>query len=67
MSDIWSINDLSWIFCIVCVAETRPDIGRVRVRDVGRLLTLKGTVIRSGAVKVLEGEQDYECTKCKFR
>ncbi|KAG0631424.1 hypothetical protein M758_1G252000 [Ceratodon purpureus] len=47
--------------------ETRPNIGRVRVRDVGRLLTLKGTVIRTGAVKILEGEQEYECGKCKFR
>lgn len=47
--------------------ETKPNIGRVRVKDVGRLLTLKGTVIRSGAVKILEGEQEYECGKCKFR
>ena len=48
-------------------AETSPSIGRIRVKDVGCLLTLKGTVIRSGAVKILEGEHEFECTKCKFR
>lgn len=44
-----------------------PSIGRVRVRHRGILLTLKGTVIRSGAVKMIEGERVYECRKCKHR
>lgn len=48
-------------------AETHPSIGCIRVKDVGHLLTLKGTVIRSGATKILEGECEYECTKCKHR
>jgi DNA helicase MCM9 len=47
--------------------ETHPSIGCIRVKDVGHLLTLKGTVIRSGATKILEGECEYECTKCKHR
>ncbi|XP_057860774.2 probable DNA helicase MCM9 isoform X4 [Cryptomeria japonica] len=47
--------------------ETHPSIGRVRVKDMGKLITLQGTVIRSGAIKMLEGEREYECTKCKHR
>ncbi|GAV65332.1 MCM domain-containing protein [Cephalotus follicularis] len=45
--------------------ETFPSIGRVRVKHRGILLTLKGTVIRSGAVKMYEGERTYMCQKCK--
>ncbi|XP_038991178.1 probable DNA helicase MCM9 [Hibiscus syriacus] len=45
--------------------ETFPRIGRVWVKHRGILLTLKGTVIRSGAVKLYEGERTYQCKKCK--
>lgn len=45
--------------------ETFPSIGRVRVKHRGILLMLKGTVIRSGAVKMYEGEKMYRCRKCK--
>ncbi|CAL9222808.1 unnamed protein product [Arabidopsis halleri] len=45
--------------------ETFPSIGRVRVKHRGILLMLKGTVIRSGAVKMYEGERMYRCRKCK--
>ncbi|KAI5661365.1 hypothetical protein M9H77_20688 [Catharanthus roseus] len=47
--------------------ETFPSIGRVRVKHRGILLTLKGTVIRSGSVKMIEGEKIYECRTCKHR
>nr|XP_010315126.1 probable DNA helicase MCM9 isoform X2 [Solanum lycopersicum] len=47
--------------------ETFPSIGRVRVKHHGILLTIKGTVIRSGAVKMIEGERIYECRRCKHR
>ncbi|KAI3445760.1 hypothetical protein Pfo_002425 [Paulownia fortunei] len=47
--------------------ETFPSIGRVRVKHRGILLTLKGIVIRSGAVKMIEGEKIYECRVCKHR
>ncbi|KAH9299790.1 hypothetical protein KI387_031472, partial [Taxus chinensis] len=47
--------------------ETQPSIGCVRVKDIGKLITIKGTVIRSGAIKMLEGEREYECAKCKHR
>ncbi|KAK4476914.1 hypothetical protein RD792_016080 [Penstemon davidsonii] len=45
--------------------ETFPSIGRVRVKHRGILLTLKGTVIRSGAIKMIEGEKIYECRNCE--
>ncbi|KAL4383189.1 hypothetical protein GQ457_15G012020 [Hibiscus cannabinus] len=45
--------------------ETFPRIGRVRVKHRGILLTLKGTVIRSGAVKMYEGQRTYQCKRCK--
>ncbi|CAK7341069.1 unnamed protein product [Dovyalis caffra] len=45
--------------------ETFPSIGRVRVKHRGILLTVKGTVIRSGAIKMYEGERMYQCRKCK--
>ncbi|XP_023750740.1 probable DNA helicase MCM9 isoform X1 [Lactuca sativa] len=47
--------------------ELCPSIGRVRVKHRGVLLTLKGTVIRSGSIKMIEGEREYECRKCKKR
>lgn len=47
--------------------ETFPSIGRVRVKHHGILLTLKGTVIRSGAVKMIEGEKIFQCRVCKQR
>lgn len=47
--------------------ETFPSIGRVRVKHRGILLTLKGTVIRSGSIKMIEGERLFECRKCKHR
>ncbi|KAI7732128.1 hypothetical protein M8C21_025487, partial [Ambrosia artemisiifolia] len=40
--------------------EFCPSIGRVRVKHRGILLTLKGTVIRSGAVKMIEGEREFK-------
>ncbi|KAL1289577.1 probable DNA helicase MCM9 isoform X2 [Arachis ipaensis] len=46
-------------------SETFPTIGRVRVQHRGILLTVKGTVIRSGAIKMHEGERKYMCNQCK--
>ncbi|XP_074284799.1 putative DNA helicase MCM9 [Silene latifolia] len=46
--------------------ESYPSIGKVRVKHRNILLTLKGTVIRSGGIKTIEGERKYECKKCKY-
>lgn len=48
-------------------SEAFPSIGKVRVKHRGIFLTLKGTVIRSGAIKMIELERLYECRKCKRR
>lgn len=56
-------QDISFLFML----ETFPSIGRVRVKHRGILLTLKGTLIRSGAAKMIEGEKWYECRRCKHR
>ncbi|CAN6202066.1 unnamed protein product [Urochloa humidicola] len=47
--------------------ETFPSIGKVRVKHMMKLITLKGTVIRSGGVRMIEFERDYMCRKCKHR
>ncbi|KAK3128734.1 hypothetical protein QOZ80_6BG0465700 [Eleusine coracana subsp. coracana] len=44
--------------------EASPSIGKVRVKHMGNLITLKGTVIRSGGVKMIEYEREYMCKKC---
>ena len=47
--------------------ETHPNIGSLRVEDEGKLMTLRGTIIRTGAVLMLEGVRQYQCRKCKHR
>ncbi|XP_039843612.1 probable DNA helicase MCM9 isoform X3 [Panicum virgatum] len=45
--------------------EASPSIGKVRANHMRKLITLKGTVIRSGGVKMIEYERDYMCRKCQ--
>ncbi|XP_069742949.1 DNA helicase MCM9 isoform X2 [Narcine bancroftii] len=45
-----------------------PELTRDRIpktRDVGHFLSIVGTVIRTGLVKVLEFEHKYMCNKCR--
>jgi DNA replicative helicase MCM subunit Mcm2 (Cdc46/Mcm family) len=65
----WANSELLvWRVCLcVGVVETFPSIGSVRVKHRGILLTLKGTVIRSGAIKMYEGERWYICQKCNHK
>ena len=53
------------VFCTF--AEVSPSIGKVRVKYMRKLIALKGTVIRSGGVKMIEYERCYMCRKCKHR
>ncbi|XP_068198706.1 DNA helicase MCM9 [Antennarius striatus] len=46
----------------VCPELTRDTIPRSR--DVGRFLSVTGTVIRTSVTKVLEYEREFMCTKC---
>uniref|UniRef100_K3Y177 Probable DNA helicase MCM9 n=1 Tax=Setaria italica TaxID=4555 RepID=K3Y177_SETIT len=47
--------------------EASPSIGKVRANHMKKLITLKGTVIRSGGVKMIERERYYMCKKCQHR
>ncbi|XP_068609856.1 DNA helicase MCM9 [Brachionichthys hirsutus] len=46
----------------VCPELTRDTIPRSR--DIGRFLSVTGTVIRTSVTKVLEYEREFICTKC---
>ncbi|CAI7865164.1 unnamed protein product [Closterium sp. NIES-53] len=45
--------------------EASPGIGALRVRHEGQLLTVTGTVVRTGTVQMLEGLRAFTCTTCK--
>ncbi|XP_076874002.1 DNA helicase MCM9 [Brachyhypopomus gauderio] len=47
----------------VCPELTRDHIPKAR--DVGRFLSVTGTVIRTGVAKVLEQQRDYMCAGCR--
>ena len=44
-----------------------PDLGGVRSAHVGQLLCVRGTVLRTSAVQMLEILRTYVCKKCKKR
>ena len=50
-----------YLICIsLNLSETHPSIGGVRVKHTRKLITLKGTIIRFGGIKMLEGEREYQ-------
>ncbi len=49
------------------VERISPTIGSIRSIHCGRFLSVAGTVIRTGLVKMLESQQLFECTKCKHK
>lgn len=46
---------------------TKATISAIRCNDVGQLLQINGTVIRSGAVRVLETSREYICNHVNCR
>ena len=42
-----------------------PTLGRTRSYHVHRLVTMTGTLVRAGAVQVMEERRLYECTVCR--
>ncbi len=46
---------------------TKQNISSIRSSDVVHYLAITGTVIRTGIVKMLESEREYECAKCKSK
>lgn len=43
----------------------KPNISVLRMDDIGKLLSLVGTVTRTGSVMLLEVSREYFCRKCK--
>ncbi|KAJ3091918.1 hypothetical protein HK102_012590 [Quaeritorhiza haematococci] len=56
-------------WCSVMMALI-PELSMTKIprsADVGRFISMKGTVIRTGMVKMLETQRLFECTKCSHR
>eukprot|EP00698_Gefionella_okellyi_P000394 TRINITY_DN10350_c0_g1_i1.p1 TRINITY_DN10350_c0_g1~~TRINITY_DN10350_c0_g1_i1.p1 ORF type:complete len:838 (+),score=157.93 TRINITY_DN10350_c0_g1_i1:45-2558(+) len=51
--------------CMLPHSLFKPTISSIRSVDVGKPIAICGTVVRTGMLRTLEGERDYECTKCK--
>jgi len=50
-----------------CDSVCKRNISSIRSRDVGGIVSVRGTVTRTGAVKMLEAEREYVCGKCQHR
>jgi DNA helicase MCM9 len=44
-----------------------PRIADIGAAHIDRVITLRGTVVRTGAVKLLEARRLYECGRCRHR
>ena len=47
--------------------QVSPAIGDISAAHIDKLLTIRGTIVRAGTVKLLEARRLYECTRCKHR
>jgi DNA helicase MCM9 len=47
--------------------SANPGIGGIRIYHTGRLITLAGTVVKTGPIQTMEAVRHYECTKCRHR
>ena len=45
----------------------KPSISSLRSDDAGRLVVVRGAVVRTGQVKLLENARTYQCSKCNFK
>ena len=46
---------------------SKSTISSLRSQDAGRLVVVRGTVVRTGQVKLLESARSYVCSKCQFK
>lgn len=44
-----------------------PGIAKIASMHLGKLITVPGTVVRTGAVKMFEAQKIFQCTKCKHQ
>lgn len=61
------LRGLSYFLDASTTHPAHPRIGEVSSAHIDRLITVRGTVVRTGAVKLLESRRLYECNKCKHR
>ena len=50
-----------------CSEMWKPTVTSIRASDINRLLTVSGTVIRTGIMKLIHQRREYRCTKCEHR
>ena len=50
-----------------CPELWKPTVTDIRAEDVHRLLTVSGTVIRTGKMKLIHQRREYRCLKCEHR
>ena len=50
-----------------CPELWKPTVTDIRAEDVHRLLTVSGTVIRTGIMKLIHQRREYKCPKCEHR
>ena len=48
----------------LCSSLIRDNVSSIRARDVGSLLQLSGTVVRTNSILMLEWIREYRCSKC---
>lgn len=50
-----------------CKELCKSTVTSIRASDINRLLSVSGTVIRTGVVKLLHSRREYMCAKCRHR
>jgi DNA helicase MCM9 len=50
-----------------CPELWKPTVTSIRAADINRLLTVSGTVIRTGQMKLIHQRREYKCSKCDHR
>ena len=50
-----------------CPELWKPTVSSIRAADINRLLTVSGTVIRRGNMKLIHQKREYKCPKCEHR
>jgi DNA helicase MCM9 len=48
----------------LCESVCKRNVSSIRSSDVGIIIQVRGTVIRTGQIKMLESERQYSCDKC---
>lgn len=49
----------------MCSEIAKPTVSSIRSNDINHFISVPGTVIRTGAVKMLQAEKTFSCTSCQ--